>query len=199
KKKNVNKILDIGCGAGRHTIYFAAHGFKMYAMDSAPSGIRRAKENLKKYSLSAKFRCANCYEPFPYKDDFFDAVISTQVIHHAKIENINFCVSEIQRVLRAGGLAFVTVTKCKYHKEHKVHMKKIAPRTFVHVDGVEKGVPHYIFTQKELRKAFHDFKILDIHTDKKEHIIMLGQLKNSNRLLSPILYLFRYSNSIEQQ
>jgi len=49
----------------------------------------------------------NIYEPLPYADGFFDAVVSVQVIHHARIAAIRRLVDEITRVLKPGGLVFV--------------------------------------------------------------------------------------------
>jgi len=82
KKKGVKRILDLGCGSGRHTVYFAKNGFDVYGIDVAPSGIKMTKKWLKKENLKANLKVGNIYKKLPYKDNFFDAVISTQTIHH---------------------------------------------------------------------------------------------------------------------
>jgi 2-polyprenyl-3-methyl-5-hydroxy-6-metoxy-1,4-benzoquinol methylase len=43
KKHNVNRILDLGCGSGRHVIYFAKKGFDVYGIDVAKEGIKITK------------------------------------------------------------------------------------------------------------------------------------------------------------
>jgi len=48
KKKSVKRILDLGCGSGRHTVYLAKHGFEVYGIDIAPKGIEITKDLLKK-------------------------------------------------------------------------------------------------------------------------------------------------------
>ena len=48
KKEGVKRILDLGCGTGRHAVYLAKNGFEVYGMDIAKTGIKIAKEWLKK-------------------------------------------------------------------------------------------------------------------------------------------------------
>jgi SAM-dependent methyltransferase len=37
RNKGVSKIFDLGCGTGRHTIYFAEKGFETYGFDFSMS------------------------------------------------------------------------------------------------------------------------------------------------------------------
>ena len=176
KKEKVKKILDLGCGSGRHVIYLANQGFDMYGLDSAESGLERTKKHLKKEKLKATLIKADCYERLPFKNDFFDVIISTRVIHHAVIEDIRFCISEIERVLKSKGFVFITVAKNKTHKL-RTKVKNIAPRTFVPLDGHEVGMPHYLYNEELLRKDFKNFKILDFFEDTEQHYCLLGRLK----------------------
>jgi len=161
RKNNAKKVLDLGCGSGRHAVFLAKAGFDVYGMDDSKSGLKQTKEWLRSLSLRAKLKNADCYKKFPHKDNFFDAIISVQVIHHAKIEDIGFCISEIERTLKPGGIVFITVPKTKTNN-FRSKIKMIAPRTFVPLDGHEVGTPHYLFNKELLRKNFKNFKILSI-------------------------------------
>lgn len=176
KKEKAKRILDLGCGSGRHTIMLAKAGFDVYGMDASKEGLKQTKEWLKKEKLKAKLKKASCYKKFPFKKDFFDATISIQVIHHAKIKQIRYCISEIERVLKPKGIAFVTVTKAICGRR-ATKFKKVAPRTYIMLDGDEKGVVHYVYTQKLMRKDFKKFSVLDIHEDSGGHDCILGRLK----------------------
>ena len=176
KKEGVKKVLDVGCGSGRHIVLLSKEGFDIYGMDNAESGLKHIRKWLKELSLKAKLKNASCYKTFPYKDNTFDAIISTQVIHHAKLKEINFCISEIERVLKPNGLVFITVTKNKM-KGRASKVKVIESRTYAMLDGTEKGIPHYIYTKVLLKKYFKNFKIFDIYTDKQNHYCLIGKLK----------------------
>jgi cyclopropane fatty-acyl-phospholipid synthase-like methyltransferase len=164
KKSGVKKVLDIGCGSGRHTVMLAQKGFEVTGMDNAEEGLKLAKKWLKEKGLKAKLDNASCYERFPYPDNYFDAIVSVQVIHHNKIKGIRFCISEIKRVLRNKGIIFITMGKERIRMKRD-EVKMIAPRTFVVTKGHEEGVAHYILNKKIIRKEFKDFSIQDFHLD----------------------------------
>lgn len=111
KKKDVRKILDLGCGSGRHLVYLARQGFDVFGIDIARHGIKIAKDWLRKENLKANLKIGDIYKPLPYKNDFFDAIISTNTLHHAKIEKIRKLIKEMERILKPSGLIFVTVRK----------------------------------------------------------------------------------------
>ena len=108
---------------------------------------------------------------FPYQNNFFDAIISIQVIHHAKLAKIKKIISEIERVIKPNGFIFITVPK---HKNQAKEYKKIAPNTYIPLDGWEKGLHHYYFTPEKLREVFRNFKIESIKTDKTGHYALSG-------------------------
>ena len=176
KKEGVKRVLDLGCGSGRHVVLLSKNGFNVYGMDNAESGLKQCRKWLKELKLKAKLKNSSCYKRFPFKDDFFDAVLSVQVIHHAKLKDINLCIKEMERVLKPNGLVFVTVTRNKM-KGRASKVKVIEPRTYVMLDGPEKGVPHYIYTKALLKKYFSNFKILDLYTDRHNHYCLLGKRK----------------------
>jgi len=190
KKNKVKRILDLGCGSGRHTVYLARKGFELHGFDIAEEGIKIAEEWLKKEGLRAGFKTGSIYEKLPYKDNFFDAVISTNAIHHGNIEEIRTAVKEVERVLRPEGFIFITVRKRKFRKfykkgtviekygKQKTRYKITAPRTYIPMEGGEKGLPHYLFNKEIIQTEFKHFKIQDIWTDNaKRHYCFLARLR----------------------
>ncbi|MCK5699121.1 MAG: class I SAM-dependent methyltransferase [Candidatus Aenigmarchaeota archaeon] len=176
KKEKSKKILDLGCGSGRHVILLAKHGFDVYATDVSKAGLKMTRKWLRDENISAKLKEHSCYEKFPFKDNYFDAVISTQVIHHNFHDKVKFCILEIERVLKSEGIVFVTVSGDKYRtRATKFDMPE--PRTYIPLNGREKGLPHYFYTKKLMRRDFKNFKILSLHKDKGDHWCLLGRLK----------------------
>jgi len=167
--KEAKNVLDFGSGSGRHVVYLARRGFKVFGFDISPKGIELARTALAETGLTADLRLLGMNEHLPYDDDFFDAVIAVQVIHHADIITIESIVAEITRVLKQDGLLFVTVPKLQNQAET---FEEIEPGTYVPLDGPEKGLPHHFFTLDELRLLFGDYNIIDIHLDSGQHFCM---------------------------
>lgn len=188
KKRGVKKVLDLGCGSGRHTIYLSKHGFEVYGIDNAPEGIKITKDWLNKEKLEVNLKTGSVYKKLSYRDNFFDAIISVQVIHHAKIKTIQKAIKEIERVLKPNGLIFVSVPKLFSKRDLKNPSNKakiwklnqIEPRTFIPLDGDEKGLIHYYFNKGLLREEFKNFKIQNIWVDANRYYCLLGELKLKN-------------------
>jgi ubiquinone/menaquinone biosynthesis C-methylase UbiE len=190
KNHKIKKVLDLGCGTGRHVIYLAKNGFEVYGLDIAEEGIRQTKVWLKKTRLKANLKVGSIYAKLPYSDNFFDAVISTHTFHHQKIEVIRQAIKELIRVLKSGGLIFMTFRKRKFNKNwakntiiekygrQKNRYKVIAQRTYMPIEGGEKGLPHYLFNKKLIKKEFDHFKVLNIWVAlDKRHYSFLGELE----------------------
>jgi SAM-dependent methyltransferase len=166
KHRGGSTVLDLGCGTGRHVVYLAQNGFLVFGLDSSSKGIEATRQWLAAEGLAADLRLQSMMDKLPYEDDVFDAVVSVQVIHHADIATIRGIVDEICRVLRKGGLLFVTVPKLR---NQGGAFRQLEPNTLVPLDGPEEGLPHHYFTPKELREVFWDYDIVDIHLDQWAH------------------------------
>jgi len=182
KKQNVKRVLDLGCGAGRNLIYLSKKEFDMYGIDCAPEGLKIIKENLKKEKTSCSLKLGNIFNKLPYKNNFFDAVISVQVLQHGKVNEIKKAIKEIERVLKPGGLIFITlsgrISKGKIRECLVKTAKKIAPRTYVPTMGNEKGLTHFIYNKKVIKKHYYNFKILKIWKDSRDYYCFIAQNKN---------------------
>jgi SAM-dependent methyltransferase len=158
KKFGCCHILDLGCGSGRHLIHLARNGSGVVGMDFSPTALRLTREWVEQEGCDASVVLADMRIPLPFKENSFDGVFSTQVIHHARLAVVRRTIGEIFRILTSGGIAFVTVSARKDDLKHI----EIEPKTYVPQTGLERGVPHHIFSENELRKAFQAFRILEI-------------------------------------
>ncbi|MHA1769887.1 MAG: class I SAM-dependent methyltransferase [Candidatus Thorarchaeota archaeon] len=177
KKNNVRRVLDLGCGTGRHLVYFAGQGIEMYGTDSSLSALALAKEWIDEEGLSANVSEHRMEHDFPFDNGFFDAVISIQVIHHNLMREIRHTIREIHRVLRVGGLVFVSVPVLQtgpIPREIDWHLEEVEDRTYVPQRGPESGIPHHYFTEQSLRSAFLAFDILDVFIDDTGHRCLIG-------------------------
>ena len=110
------RILDIGCGAGRHTC--AAYRFKdVFAIgaDLNPIELGEAKKRLKFHDRWGEngggrwgLTIADVTD-LPFEDDFFDLVICAEVLEH--IADDRSAAREITRVLKPGHTLAVSVPR----------------------------------------------------------------------------------------
>ena len=168
------KILDLGCGSGRHTVFFASEGFDVTGIDSAKKGIEITQEIIDEKNLRVKLICKDFYEKLPFGDNTFDVVVSTQAMHHNRLYYIKKLTDEIKRVLKQSGKIFITVPKIKdiFHKEPL----EIEKNTFIPTKGNEQGVVHHYFDISEIKEMFSDFEI-EIKEDVYNHYVITGFLK----------------------
>ena len=175
REKGVRRILDLGCGTGRHLLFLLKKGFEVYGLDGSPNGLEIAKNWLTEENLSSELTCQKVEYEFPYKNDFFDAVISIQVIHHNLMKDIKFTVNEILRTLKTEGFIFLTVPLRQAFYVKKSNMKKVELRTYIPLVGQEKDLPHHFFTVAEIKKVFSAFNLSEIYIDETNHRAILGQ------------------------
>jgi len=182
KKQKVKRVLDLGCGAGRNLIYLSKKGFDMYGIDCAPEGLKIIKERLKKEKRKCRLKLSNIFNKLPYENNFFDAVISIQVLQHGKVNEIKNAIKEIERVLKPGGFIFITlsgrISKGKVRPYLIKTSKKIAPRTYIPTMGNEKGLTHFIYNKKIIKKHYYNFRILKIWKDSRDYYCFIAQNKN---------------------
>jgi SAM-dependent methyltransferase len=171
------RFLDVGCGNGRHLVYFSRLGYRVTGMDSAPSALKLSQEWLERNGLYADLLLSDSRYPFPVSDESYDILLSTQVIHHALLRTVLFTINEITRVVRPGGLILITVPVFRETSESDQEWEEIEHHTFVPLSGTEKGLPHHLFTLDEFGASFPAFDILSLEMRGEWVIALTGRKK----------------------
>ncbi|MGC9470636.1 MAG: class I SAM-dependent methyltransferase [Bacteroidales bacterium] len=68
------KILDVGCGTGRHAIELTKRGYSVTGIDLSESQLKRARENARKQNLEIDFRRYDARN-LPFDQDFDAAIM----------------------------------------------------------------------------------------------------------------------------
>jgi len=105
------KLLELGCGAGNITLWFAEKGYKAYGVDIAPTAIAWAEEKAKEDNRKANFQVGNVLDLKNYPDAFFDFVLDGHCFHCIIGEDRKLFLASAHRVLKPGGF-FLVSTMC---------------------------------------------------------------------------------------
>ena len=112
KEKKIGKVLELGSGLGRDTIFFAKNLIHVTALDYSSSGIEIIKQKALKQNLSKNIS-TNIFDirkTLPFDDNSIEACFSHMLYCMAltsnELKNLN---NEICRVLKPSGLNIYTV------------------------------------------------------------------------------------------
>ena len=108
-----SRILDIGGGPGRYAIWLAKHGHRVVLSDLSPTLLSIARTKIDQAGVNANIEEiieADACDLSHWKDDSFDAVLSLGPFYHLIDANDrNKALTELRRVLRPKGIAFVAL------------------------------------------------------------------------------------------
>ena len=157
KLKGYKKVLDLGCGVGRHSILLAENGFDVYACDLSQQGIDRLNKIIDKSKLKIKTEVSDMLD-IPYDLEYFDAVIAFRSIYHTDDEGIKRTINNINRVLKIGGEALVTFNS-KNSWSFKNSDNFISANSIMKTSGHESGIPHFYADKKDIEGLLKNFEI----------------------------------------
>ncbi len=140
-KIGAKRVLDIGCGSGRNTVYLAEN-FDVFGLDISEEGLKLCSAKVPNAVL-----VLGTQEELPFLDDYFDAALSVGVLSFASCKGIRQAVEEMYRVVRKGGLIYVSC---------------FSPMDIKYGEGVEvekntfrrHGITVHYFTEEEIYTHF---------------------------------------------
>ena len=112
KEKNIHKIVEIGAGLGRDTLFFAKNLIHTTALDYSPSGIDAINQKTKKNNLSnyISSKLFDVRQRLPFEDNSIEACYSHMLycmaLTTSDLKKLN---NEILRILKPGGINIYTV------------------------------------------------------------------------------------------
>ena len=112
KENNYSKIVELGAGLGRDSIYFGKNSITVTALDYSENGIKVINEKIKKENLTSSISTLkfDIREDLPFVSNSVDACYSHMLycmaLTQKDLDKLN---SEIHRILKPGGLNIYTV------------------------------------------------------------------------------------------
>jgi SAM-dependent methyltransferase len=110
-----HRILDLGCGEGRHALaaYWFGAARHVVAVDVSKADVETAHHRRKDFPQADLQKCCHIFVAdglkLPFADHAFDVVICSEVLEH--IPDYHAMLAEAKRVLVPGGLLAVSVPR----------------------------------------------------------------------------------------
>jgi SAM-dependent methyltransferase len=96
------RALDLGCGPGRNSLYLAAAGFEVDAVDLSPAAIDWARQRADEAGARIRFHCGNVFRMAELTGSY-DLVYDSGCFHHLPPHRRISHLALVHRVLARGG------------------------------------------------------------------------------------------------
>lgn len=96
------RILELGCGVGNDSYYFASQGHEVLGTDFSQVAIEKNNKYFKENNL--KFRILDISKPTNFPDNSFDVIYAHLSLHYFTDEITKKIFRELNRILKPSGL-----------------------------------------------------------------------------------------------
>lgn len=107
------RLLDIGCGDGKHAVLFASRGFEVTGIETARSALDLAQKRANEAGVAVRFKHADMRE-VPEPDASFDYVIAIHSLYHTDLDGMTQALTEVRRTLKPHYKALITLLSDRY-------------------------------------------------------------------------------------
>jgi len=113
------EVLDVGCNAGTQSLVWAEQGHDVFGLDINASLVELAASRAKARGLTVDFQVGTA-ERIPLPDQSRDVCLAPELLEH--VPDWESCINELDRVLRPGGVLFLTTTNilCPVQQEFEL-------------------------------------------------------------------------------
>ncbi len=155
-ERDYKTILDLGCGNGRDSLYFASKGLKVTALDWSEVALDALAKQAKKLSLLERINViwqniANLELP----DNSFDVIFANLSLHYFDDQTTRKIIDQVYKILRNRGLLFIEV------KSDKDPLSKKGQDLGNEMRNVY-GTKRRFFSQSSLLSFLSNFRVVKI-------------------------------------
>ncbi|WCF07924.1 class I SAM-dependent methyltransferase [Paenibacillus thiaminolyticus] len=160
-----SRILDVGCGSGRHIFFLVQEGYDAYGIDFSKECVDYVNERIKQYGKESIVQQASALK-LPYDSDFFDGIIAHGVLLYLKYEDIITAVTELHRVLKPQGKALIVVRAVGDRRYGQGEQTERNTFRMIHDNTNEKGLLIHFFEKEEINELFRNFASVQIGVNR---------------------------------
>ncbi len=168
-------ILDIGCGDGRHVLFFKSLGMNAHGLEISEEIASQLRSNLKDLDVRPEEIHAGSCSKLPFEDNSFDYLMGWNSVYYMSLDDSKFedHVNEMTRVLKPGGYLILSIPKDTAFIFDKSEFCKDTKYKIIkddYYDGMRNGEIMRVFkSRSELKEEFlnlyEDFNFGEISDD----------------------------------
>ena len=142
--RSTGRVLDLGCGDARNSLFLAAAGYDVTGIDSSEAGVNKLMRMARERMLGDRITgvVADARD-WIFKPMRFDLLVAVTLLDHLPGEDIDRVLNQMTASLRPAGTALVQV-----HTVDDPGCRKIAP----HDTSEMAAAVRYYFDRNELRE-----------------------------------------------
>jgi SAM-dependent methyltransferase len=154
------RVLDIGCGEGRHTIAFGQAGYRAIGLDVQSGALQRAHTAIRKHRAETSCRLTRGdVFALPFRHETFDVVLDYGCLHHVRRSDTSRYLAQVVPLLKPGGHFLLSCFSTKF----KHHPSERRTRDWV----VHHGHYDRFFRRADFASIFGDaFDVVEISEDR---------------------------------
>ena len=102
------KVLDLGCGDGRNTIFLASKNFIVFGVDNSPHGLKKIKAAIKntKIAKNIHLKKANLRR-IKLRPDEFNLVVCTNTLHEIGADGVKHIIKQAKNSTKLLGINYL--------------------------------------------------------------------------------------------
>jgi SAM-dependent methyltransferase len=156
------RVLDAGCGVGRHLLPLLQAGFQVWGADCDAQVLRLLKERLGDLNFPGPgpYLTHADLNRLPFASGAFDLAVSVNVINHGDAATFRDYCRELDRVLKAGGHLFIYTSPREAGEMVRLpQTRELEPGTLVDIATPDGALVHHFPTPEELWQQFPGYRV----------------------------------------
>ena len=174
-RRPVERLLDLGCGVGRHVVHFSKLGIPVWGIDVSARALDVCMRWLADEGAAAQL-AQGSVDDLPYPGEHFDVVVSHGVLDQVTLPVCRAALAEVRRVLRPGGLVHLNL-RAPDSFDYGVG-EEIEHGTWRLASGPEAGLPQHFFTEREVEELIAPLRIVGWETSVR-HLDREGERRDT--------------------